>query len=120
MVALTHEFWRRDFELVNEKDLSNLILLWRGQMPVVSHMPATPKNSNELHLTRDEHGQRHRASLMTRKVFAQTFKVAQADDPDPSADFLRWWFLAGKRYLAVDDAFHQLPPDEILIEATQR
>ncbi|MED6152583.1 hypothetical protein PIB30_093427 [Stylosanthes scabra] len=40
------------------------------------------------------------------------------DDPGPSADFLRLWFLDGKRYLAVEYAFHQLPPDEMHIEAT--
>ncbi|MED6199668.1 hypothetical protein PIB30_078077 [Stylosanthes scabra] len=29
--------------------------------------------------------------------FAQLFEVAQTEDPGPSVDFLRWWFLAGKR-----------------------
>ncbi|MED6183590.1 hypothetical protein PIB30_039170 [Stylosanthes scabra] len=28
--------------------------------------------------------------------FAQVFEVVQSDDPGPSADFLRWWYLAGK------------------------
>ncbi|MED6173362.1 hypothetical protein PIB30_058598 [Stylosanthes scabra] len=50
----------------------------------------------------------------------QVFEVAQANDPSPSADFLRWWLLAGKRYLVSADALHQLPPDEIPFEATQR
>ncbi|MED6162859.1 hypothetical protein PIB30_074414 [Stylosanthes scabra] len=52
--------------------------------------------------------------------FAQIFEVAKANNLGPSADFLRWWFLAGKRYLAAEDAFHHFPPDEIPIEATQR
>ncbi|MED6133247.1 hypothetical protein PIB30_026707 [Stylosanthes scabra] len=41
-------------------------------------------------------------------------------DSSPSIDFLRWWFLVGKRYLAAGDAFYQRSPDEIPIDATQR
>ncbi|MED6153618.1 hypothetical protein PIB30_103870, partial [Stylosanthes scabra] len=52
--------------------------------------------------------------------FAQLFEVAQPDDPGPSADVLRWWFLAGKRYLVPIGPFHQLPGDDISVNATQR
>ncbi|MED6154986.1 hypothetical protein PIB30_001128 [Stylosanthes scabra] len=52
--------------------------------------------------------------------FAQTFEIVQVDNPGPSANFLRWWFLDGKRFLAAEDAFHQLPPNEIPVKATQR
>ncbi|MED6215163.1 hypothetical protein PIB30_110686, partial [Stylosanthes scabra] len=50
----------------------------------------------------------------------QTFVVEEAQDPGPSAEYLRWWYLAGKRYLAPADAFHPRPPDEIPAEAFQR
>ncbi|MED6171579.1 hypothetical protein PIB30_041966 [Stylosanthes scabra] len=46
--------------------------------------------------------------------------VDRANDPGPSADFLRRWFLAENRILAAEDAFHQLPHDEIHVEAMQR
>ncbi|MED6202753.1 hypothetical protein PIB30_108777, partial [Stylosanthes scabra] len=46
--------------------------------------------------------------------------VEEAQDPRPSAEYLRWWYLAGKRYLAPADAFHPRPPDEIPAEAFQR
>ncbi|MED6150427.1 hypothetical protein PIB30_072158, partial [Stylosanthes scabra] len=49
-----------------------------------------------------------------------TPEVAPPEDPRPSADYLRWWYLARKRFLAPEDAFHQRRPDEIPIEATQR
>ncbi|MED6162160.1 hypothetical protein PIB30_067728 [Stylosanthes scabra] len=52
--------------------------------------------------------------------FAQLFEVAQAEDPGPSVDFLRWWFLAGKRYLVPAGLFHQLPADNIQVDATKR
>ncbi|MED6158743.1 hypothetical protein PIB30_035573 [Stylosanthes scabra] len=35
-------------------------------------------------------------------------------------DFIRWWILAGRRYLVPADRFHHLPPDEISVEATQK
>ncbi|MED6187868.1 hypothetical protein PIB30_080584, partial [Stylosanthes scabra] len=35
-------------------------------------------------------------------------------------DFIRWWILAGRRYLVPADRFHRLPPDEISVEAVQR
>ncbi|MED6215761.1 hypothetical protein PIB30_001382 [Stylosanthes scabra] len=38
----------------------------------------------------------------------------------PTANFIRWWILAGRRYLVPADRFHHLPPDEIPVEATQR
>ncbi|MED6227253.1 hypothetical protein PIB30_111712, partial [Stylosanthes scabra] len=41
-------------------------------------------------------------------------------DPGPSAGYLRWWFLAARRFLAPDDAFYPRPPDEIPPEAIQR
>ncbi|MED6178747.1 hypothetical protein PIB30_110558, partial [Stylosanthes scabra] len=50
----------------------------------------------------------------------QTFVVEEAQDPGPSAEYLRWWYLAGKRYLAPAGAFHPRPPDEIPAEAFQR
>ncbi|MED6122477.1 hypothetical protein PIB30_040207 [Stylosanthes scabra] len=50
----------------------------------------------------------------------QTFVVEEAQDPGPSAEYLRWWYLAAKRYLAHDDAFHPRPADEIPAEAFQR
>ncbi|MED6163596.1 hypothetical protein PIB30_081508 [Stylosanthes scabra] len=37
----------------------------------------------------------------------QTFVVEEAQDPGPSAEYLRWWYLAGKRYLAPADAFYR-------------
>ncbi|MED6111366.1 hypothetical protein PIB30_051714 [Stylosanthes scabra] len=52
--------------------------------------------------------------------FAQLFEVAQPEDPGSSADFLRWWFFAGKRYLVPAGPFHQLPADDIPVDATQR
>ncbi|MED6223931.1 hypothetical protein PIB30_078930 [Stylosanthes scabra] len=50
----------------------------------------------------------------------QTFVVEEAQDPGPSAEYLRWWYLAGKRYLAPANAFYSMPPDEIPAEAFQR
>ncbi|MED6156665.1 hypothetical protein PIB30_016402 [Stylosanthes scabra] len=52
--------------------------------------------------------------------FAQVLEVVQSNDLGPSTDFLRWRYLAGKRYLVQADAFHQLPPNEIPVEAIQR
>ncbi|MED6166682.1 hypothetical protein PIB30_111715, partial [Stylosanthes scabra] len=50
----------------------------------------------------------------------QTFTVVEVQDPGPSAGYLRWWFLAARRFLAPDDAFYPRPPDEIPPEAIQR
>ncbi|MED6183240.1 hypothetical protein PIB30_036129 [Stylosanthes scabra] len=52
--------------------------------------------------------------------FAQLYEVAQTEDSGPSADFLRWWFLAGKRYLVPAGPFHLLPADDIPVDVTQR
>ncbi|MED6106157.1 hypothetical protein PIB30_002048 [Stylosanthes scabra] len=52
--------------------------------------------------------------------FAQLFEVAQSNDPGPSADFLRWWYLATRRYLVPAGPNHHLPANEIPVEATQR
>ncbi|MED6222210.1 hypothetical protein PIB30_062171 [Stylosanthes scabra] len=38
----------------------------------------------------------------------------------PIADYLRWWYLAARRFLAPDDAFYSRPLDEIPPEAIQR
>ncbi|MED6107127.1 hypothetical protein PIB30_011142 [Stylosanthes scabra] len=62
--------------------------------------------------------QRWHALWVTR--FQQLLEVVQSADPGPTADFIRWWILAAKRYLVPADRFHQLPPDEIPVEATQR
>ncbi|MED6191997.1 hypothetical protein PIB30_006145 [Stylosanthes scabra] len=43
--------------------------------------------------------------------------VEEVQDPGPSADYFRWWFLAGKQYLAPADAFFLRPPNEIPPEA---
>ncbi|MED6134303.1 hypothetical protein PIB30_035865 [Stylosanthes scabra] len=51
--------------------------------------------------------------------FQQLFEVVQSADPGPTADFIQW-ILAARRYLVPADRFHQLPSDEIPIEATQR
>ncbi|MED6214227.1 hypothetical protein PIB30_100916 [Stylosanthes scabra] len=53
-------------------------------------------------------------------MFEQLFQVVPSADPGPTADFIRWWILAGNRYLVPDDLFHRLPPDEIPVEAVQR
>ncbi|MED6142292.1 hypothetical protein PIB30_112219, partial [Stylosanthes scabra] len=50
----------------------------------------------------------------------QTFTVVEVQDPGPSAGYLRWWFLAARRFLDPDDAFYPRPPDEIPPEAIQR
>ncbi|MED6166800.1 hypothetical protein PIB30_112951, partial [Stylosanthes scabra] len=50
----------------------------------------------------------------------QTFTVVEVQDPGPLAGYLRWWFLAARRFLAPDDAFYPRPPDEIPPEAIQR
>ncbi|MED6108347.1 hypothetical protein PIB30_023115 [Stylosanthes scabra] len=52
--------------------------------------------------------------------FEQLFQVLPSADPGPTADFIRWWILAGRRYLVPADRFHRLPPDEIPVEAVQR
>ncbi|MED6173891.1 hypothetical protein PIB30_063955 [Stylosanthes scabra] len=39
---------------------------------------------------------------------------------DGRGDYLRWWYLAARRFLAPDDAFYPRPPDEIPPEAIQR
>ncbi|MED6170435.1 hypothetical protein PIB30_030859 [Stylosanthes scabra] len=46
--------------------------------------------------------------------FALLFEVAQAKNSGPS------WFTAGKRYLVLVGPFHQLPADDIPVDATQR
>ncbi|MED6132293.1 hypothetical protein PIB30_017727 [Stylosanthes scabra] len=51
--------------------------------------------------------------------FQQLFQVVPSVDPGPTAE-IRWWILAGRRYLVLADRFHHLPPDEIPIEVTQR
>ncbi|MED6126155.1 hypothetical protein PIB30_075596 [Stylosanthes scabra] len=53
-------------------------------------------------------------------LHAKDGRVEEAQDPGPSAEYLRWWYLAAKRYLAHDDAFHPRPADEIPVEAFQR
>ncbi|MED6197561.1 hypothetical protein PIB30_057555 [Stylosanthes scabra] len=50
----------------------------------------------------------------------QLYQVVPSTDPGPTADFIRWWILAGNRYLVPEDLFHRLPPEEIPIEAVQR
>ncbi|MED6224752.1 hypothetical protein PIB30_087164 [Stylosanthes scabra] len=50
----------------------------------------------------------------------QTFTVVEVQNPGPSAGYLRWWFLAARRFLASADAFYPRPPDEIPPEAIQR
>ncbi|MED6193565.1 hypothetical protein PIB30_020709 [Stylosanthes scabra] len=62
--------------------------------------------------------QRWHALWATR--FQQLFQVVPSADPGPTADFIRWWILAGRRYLVPADRFHHLPPHEIPVEATQR
>ncbi|MED6145087.1 hypothetical protein PIB30_021741 [Stylosanthes scabra] len=52
--------------------------------------------------------------------FEHLFQVVPSADPGLTADFLRWWILAGRRYLVLADRFHHLPPDEIPVEAMQR
>ncbi|MED6132971.1 hypothetical protein PIB30_023869 [Stylosanthes scabra] len=52
--------------------------------------------------------------------FAQLFDVAKSDDPGLVADFLQWWFLAARRYLVPVGPYHQLPGDDIPVNATQR
>ncbi|MED6205410.1 hypothetical protein PIB30_017223 [Stylosanthes scabra] len=52
--------------------------------------------------------------------FAQLFEVANSNDPGPSVDFLQWWFLAAKRYPVPASPYHQLPADDIPVDATQR
>ncbi|MED6223568.1 hypothetical protein PIB30_075256 [Stylosanthes scabra] len=69
-----------------------------------------PLNIDFLHAKDARGGDRHE----------QTFVVEEAQDPGPSAEYLRWWYLAGKRYLAPADAFYPRPPDEIPVEAFQR
>ncbi|MED6169702.1 hypothetical protein PIB30_023726 [Stylosanthes scabra] len=34
--------------------------------------------------------------------------------------YLRWWYLAGRKFLAPEDALYARPPDEIPLEVTQR
>ncbi|MED6140115.1 hypothetical protein PIB30_090060, partial [Stylosanthes scabra] len=41
-------------------------------------------------------------------------------DLGPSTDYLRWWYLAGRRFLAPADTFYPRPADEIPPEAIQR
>ncbi|MED6167795.1 hypothetical protein PIB30_006075 [Stylosanthes scabra] len=48
------------------------------------------------------------------------FEVVQSADPGLTEDFIQWWILIGRRYLVPADCIHQLPPDEIPVEATQR
>ncbi|MED6119488.1 hypothetical protein PIB30_012395 [Stylosanthes scabra] len=62
--------------------------------------------------------QRWHALWSTR--FQQLFQVVPSADPGPTADFIRWWILAGRRYLVPADCFYHFPPNEIPIEATQR
>ncbi|MED6222205.1 hypothetical protein PIB30_062131 [Stylosanthes scabra] len=50
----------------------------------------------------------------------QTFTVVEVQDPGPSANYLRWWYLAARRFLAPNDAFYPRPPDEIPPETIQR
>ncbi|MED6189351.1 hypothetical protein PIB30_095154 [Stylosanthes scabra] len=50
----------------------------------------------------------------------QTFTVVEVQDPGPSADYLRWWYLAARKFLAPDDAIYPRPLDEIPPEAIQR
>ncbi|MED6179900.1 hypothetical protein PIB30_005360 [Stylosanthes scabra] len=50
----------------------------------------------------------------------QLFQVVPSVDPGLTADFIRWWILAGNRYLVPEDRSHRLPPDEIPPEAVQR
>ncbi|MED6149264.1 hypothetical protein PIB30_060702 [Stylosanthes scabra] len=94
------------------------------QFEEMQNITHAPLNIDFLH-AKDGHGidrwypTTYRQGLWATR-FAQTFEVTQVDDPGPSADLLRWWFLAGKRYLVAEDAFHQLPPNEIPMEATQR
>ncbi|MED6149984.1 hypothetical protein PIB30_067786 [Stylosanthes scabra] len=47
-------------------------------------------------------------------------RVIQTANPRPSADYLRWWYLTRKRFLALNDTFHHRPPEEIPIEAAHR
>ncbi|MED6147527.1 hypothetical protein PIB30_044787, partial [Stylosanthes scabra] len=49
-----------------------------------------------------------------------TFIVEEVQDPGPSADYFRWWFLAGKRYLAPANPMFPRPPDEIPPDAFDR
>ncbi|MED6194840.1 hypothetical protein PIB30_032270 [Stylosanthes scabra] len=92
----------------------------------VQNAPHRPLNIDFLH-ARDgrvidrwwpRHYQRWHGLWAT--PFDQVFEVAQSGDPGASADFLRWWYLTRKRYLAPANAFHQLPSNEISVEATQR
>ncbi|MED6146126.1 hypothetical protein PIB30_031718 [Stylosanthes scabra] len=50
----------------------------------------------------------------------QLFQVVPSVDPGPIADFIRWWILAGNRYLVPEDRSHCLPPNEIPHETVQR
>ncbi|MED6138509.1 hypothetical protein PIB30_074849 [Stylosanthes scabra] len=49
-----------------------------------------------------------------------TFTVDDVQDLGPSTDYFRWWFLAGKWYLAHANPLFPRPPDEIPLEAFDR
>ncbi|MED6120120.1 hypothetical protein PIB30_017941 [Stylosanthes scabra] len=96
------------------------------QFEGVQNAPHQPLNIDFLH-ARDRRGidwwwPRHyqRWHGLWATQFDQVFEVAQSDEAGASVDFLRLWYLLGKRYLAQANAFHHLSPDEILVEATQR
>ncbi|MED6201077.1 hypothetical protein PIB30_091429 [Stylosanthes scabra] len=92
----------------------------------VQNHPHRPLNIDFLHAKDERGGDRWFPTTyqLWHGIWAsrhdQTFVVEEAQDPGPSAEYLRWWYLAAKRYLAHDDAFHPRPADEIPAEAFQR
>ncbi|MED6122227.1 hypothetical protein PIB30_037822 [Stylosanthes scabra] len=92
----------------------------------VQNAPHRPVNIDWLHARDGREGDRWFPSAyqswhgLWYSRHDHTFTVEEVQDPGPSADYFRWWFLAGKRYLAPANPLFPRPPDEIPPEAFDR
>ncbi|MED6150262.1 hypothetical protein PIB30_070752 [Stylosanthes scabra] len=114
--------YRTQLDRMIHRDVDHVIPQFGG----VQNSPHHPVNIDWLHARDGKEGDMWFPSVyqtwhgLWDSRHDHTFTVEEVQDPGPSADYLRWWFLAWKRYLAPVDAFFPRPLDEIPSEAFDR